>query len=386
MYISQKEFIKRTFQQRRLEQIRLHKKRLMKCIETIRKYTISGEQIDPAKIRLEIRLIMNDDNSNSNGSSSTSNITTTATDELEELYFFWNIAWWSTPYERSCGRRIRLLLWDVTHNAPFGLVNLQSPPLRLAALNRYLGLSERNGDSKMVTYWLNQSMYAQRIGALPPYNELLGSKMVALTLSAKEIREIYESKYGHNNKKKIIDDNHTTTAATAIPSRLLFITTTGIYGKSSVYERVKIKLRGRCWHVCKFLGYTSGYGTYHIPEELYRRAKELLALHNIDNRTGLQYGSSRKLRLLDRASKLLGLPDITYHGIKHGVYIFEHITNLHKVIHSNEEPHFTDFTFNELERYWKLRWCISRSERNSRWLRINSEDIVRRILEEMREC
>ena len=34
-------------------------------------------------------------------------------------------------------------------------------------------------------------MQAQRLGALPPYNELIGGKMVALSLTSNELRGEY---------------------------------------------------------------------------------------------------------------------------------------------------------------------------------------------------
>lgn len=38
-------------------------------------------------------------------------------------------------------------------------------------------------------------MNAQRVGALPPYNELIGGKIVALAMTSNEIREKYKQKY-----------------------------------------------------------------------------------------------------------------------------------------------------------------------------------------------
>lgn len=38
-------------------------------------------------------------------------------------------------------------------------------------------------------------MNAQRVGALPSYNELIGGKMVALAMTSNEIREKYKQKY-----------------------------------------------------------------------------------------------------------------------------------------------------------------------------------------------
>ncbi len=111
--------------------------------------------------------------------------------------------------------------------------------------------------------WVNKSLNAQRVGALPPYNELLGGKMVALTLTCNEIRETYKRKY---------ENYITVIKGRKLEPELLFITTTGAFGKSSLYNR--LKYNGET--VAIFLGYTQGSGTFHIPEELCRELLEFL--------------------------------------------------------------------------------------------------------------
>jgi len=54
-------------------------------------------------------------------------------------------------------------LWDKTHDAPFGLISLQSPLLKMAVRDNYLGIP---GDE--LDRWVNKSLHAQRVGALPP--------------------------------------------------------------------------------------------------------------------------------------------------------------------------------------------------------------------------
>jgi hypothetical protein len=323
---------------------------LLETANTAIEYCIDGSTINPENIRLEIRIINNNNDDHS---------------YLSDLYFFWNIFWWSTPYSQHCGRQIRILLWDVYHNAPFGLMNLQSPVLKLTARDRYLQIDTFS--KKDVAYWINQSMYAQRIGALPPYNELLGSKMVALTLATKNIREIYENKYKTNNSNN-----------SRVPTRLLFVTTTGAYGKSSVYDRLKIRTNNKCYEVFKFIGYTAGYGTYHIPETLYIKIKQYLNETHSDIKRRFKFDRcpSPKLRLLRRVSQLLSLPDITFHSIRKGVYICEHVSNLLQVIHNNESPNWYNFSFEDLVAYWKERWCIPRNKRLNRWKYIDTKRII----------
>ena len=167
-------YSKRTYrriqQSAKLEQIFLHRNFLVESMGKIKEYCRDGKEIIPEKISLELKEVLS-------GS-------------LEETLFkWWNLIWWSIPYQRSYGRQMRFILWDTTHNAPFGLICLQSPVLKMSVRDNYLGLPKNELD-----IWVNKSMNAQRVGALPPYNELLGGKMVALSLTSNEIRETYKKK------------------------------------------------------------------------------------------------------------------------------------------------------------------------------------------------
>ena len=63
---------------------------------------------------------------------------------------------------------MRFILWDTHHDLPFGLINLQSPILKTSVRDKSLGIPNNEID-----YWVDKSMSAQRVGALPPYNELI---------------------------------------------------------------------------------------------------------------------------------------------------------------------------------------------------------------------
>ena len=66
---------------------------------------------------------------------------------------------------------MRFLLWVKTHNALFGLIGLQSPVLKMSIRDNYLQIPNETLD-----LWVNKSMQAQRLGAIPPYNQLLGGR------------------------------------------------------------------------------------------------------------------------------------------------------------------------------------------------------------------
>jgi hypothetical protein len=267
----------------------------------------------------------------------------------ERLFRFWNLAWWSIPYQRSYGRQMRFLIWDAGHDAPLGLVGLHSPPLRLAVRDTSLGIPPERRD-----WWANMSLAAQRVGALPPYNELLGGKMAALTLAAREVRETYEHKYA---------GRHTLIAERTIPAHLLFVTTTGAFGKASIYNRVKYGDDD----LVEFIGYTQGSGAFHIPDELYDELLRFLRDAGVDVARGYGHGPSRKRQLLSTAFRALGLPSLEYHGLRRAFYLVSHAHNLRGIIQEGEQPVYKEYSFADLASFWKERWALPRSARTKAW-------------------
>ena len=338
----EKNIIKKIHAKKRQEQLKKHKKFLLDNLMEVKSFSISGTELNIKKIELELREVK------------------TRSPE-SKLFLWWNLIWWSLPYERSVGRQMRFLLWDSYHEAPFGLIGLQSPPLKSHVRDNFLGI-----DSENLDYWINQSMYAQRIGALPPYNELLGGKMVALSLTSNEIKKIYAEKY--KNRKTLLKKR-------IIPNRLLFVTTTSAYGKSSIYERLTYNGEP----VCQFIGYTSGCGTFHIPDSLYEEALLFLKQKGVDTKRGIDTGPSRKLRLTYLALRYLKIPKFIFHNIKRGYYIFPNAKNLHNVIQKNEEPLWYDRPFRKLQEYWLKRWCIPRSKRKNEWESFDKDRFFRKI-------
>ncbi|MEW6103320.1 MAG: Druantia anti-phage system protein DruA [bacterium] len=325
-----KEAYRQIQEKAKLEQISKHKNFLQDNIDKVKNFCREGKDIISQNISLQLKEVQSD--------------------SLEEILFrWWNLIWWSIPFQRSYGRQMRFLLWDKTHNTPFGLICLQSPVLKMSVRDRWLGLPNDELD-----IWVNRSMNAQRVGALPPYNELLGGKMVALALTSNEIREAYRKKY--ENYISIIKERK-------LEAELLFITTTSAFGKSSLYNR--LKYNGET--VAESLGYTKGSGTFHIPEDLYEELLDFLERKGIDISRGYGYGPSRKLRLISLGLHYLGLSSYEFHGIKREFYLFLLVRNLKEVIQKAQKPIWFDRPFFNLVDYWKERWAISRAERMSQW-------------------
>jgi histone H3/H4 len=339
-HLRPKGYSKRTYKRiqshARFEQINCHKKFLCDTIKKAKVYCKDGKEINPRDISLEIRLVKEN--------------------SLEATLFrWWNFIWWSIPYQRSYGRQMRFMLWDTTHKAPFGLICLQSPVLKMSVRDKSLGLPDNELD-----IWVNRSMNAQRVGALPPYNELIGGKMVALALTANEIRCCYKAKY--ENYISVIKKRK-------LDAELLFITTTSAFGRSSIYNR--LKYNGDL--VAECLGYTKGSGSFHIPQNIYEEIIEFLSYKGVAVDRGYGHGPSRKLRLISLGLQYLGLPSFEFHGIKRQFYLFSLAKNLKDVIQNNHNPIWIDRPFEELVDYWKERWAIPRSRRNVKWWDFSSK-------------
>lgn len=115
----------RIHQKARFEQISLHKKFLLDNIEKVKNYCRDGSEIIPQRISLELREVK--------------------AGSFEEILFkWWNLIWWSIPFQRSYGRQMRFLLWDTVHNAPFGLICLQSPVLKMSVRDNFLVFQKTN--------------------------------------------------------------------------------------------------------------------------------------------------------------------------------------------------------------------------------------------------
>lgn len=311
-------------------------------------YIHDSDEIEVEKIRPELRLV----------ESGT---------EHEKFFRWWNMVWWSLPYSKSYGRQIRFLIWDKYHDCPMGLIGLQSPLLSWSVRDNYLGIEERERD-----YWANQSMAAQRLGALPPYNKFLGGKLVALLMMSDNVRDAFKRKY---------QDKRTILLARTLPANLLFITTTGAYGKSSVYNRLKFHDE----RICQFIGYTRGNGSFHVPDSLYERLVEYLHESGYKANRCFGHGPSLKMRNINMAMKLLGFSNGSKHGMKRAVYLFSFVTNLTSVIKNSENIDWSSRRIDDLTDYWKARWACKRAN-NPRKTLFSKRNFLEYLDDDLAKC
>ena len=257
---------------------------------------------------------------------------------------------WSLPFSKGYGRRLRFLVVDRANGKLIGLLGLQSPPLSFPARDRLF----RYPPSQK-TALVNQTMDIYTLGAVPPYNQLLGGKLVALAAASNEVRQVYFRKYG---------DRETQMEQRVLPSHLVALTTTSAFGRSSLYNRLKYK--GTL--IAESLGYTEGYGTFHLME-LYPLLRQFLESQGIAPLGGFGTGPRPKWQNILRALKRLGLSaDLIRHGIKREVFLFRLVDNLEAYMEGRDtEPVYRDWSFGELASWWRERWLLPRSRRVDGW-------------------
>lgn len=259
-------------------------------------------------------------------------------DEL--LFRWWNCVWWSLPYERAYGRQMRYVVWDEGHQAAIGLIGLQSPLLSWSPRDTALGISTEEKD-----YWVNQSMSIQRLGALPPYNTVLGGKLVAMLAASDTIRHDFQKKYA--GRKSVMRKRQ-------IPARLLFATTTGAFGHSSIYNRLKYYKNKPM--IRRLKDDSKGTGSFHIPDTIYTKLLEFLQQEGVSIGRGYGHGPSRKMRLIDQAMRMLGYSRGNEHGVKRAIYLLEYVINLKEVMRG-AEPEWCQRPADSMVAFWKERWA-----------------------------
>ena len=159
-------------------------------------------------------------------------------------------------------------------------------------------------------------------GAVHPYNQLLGGKLVALLLASREIADAYEDRYG--GQVSIIASQMAGRPIVK-PAHLRILTTTSLYGVgSSQYNRLalakidhpELEHDLRWGTIGKSL--TGGYGTLHLGAETAQALCSLaLRRHDarrVNNRFG--EGTSPRLRQIREGLDALGLKsdDILHHA------------------------------------------------------------------------
>ena len=271
--------------------------------------------------------------------------------------------YWSSPYSEYVGRRIRLLIRDdgIDSSPIIGIAALGSSIIHIPDRDKWIGWDKKTRTDNII-----YTMDAYVLGALPPYNYLLGGKLVSYILASNEIREIYKEKY--RNRMTIIRGRKA--------SDWVCIFTTSLYGNSSQYNRLKFK--DRLLYIP--IGYTSGYGTLHISNETFLAMQQLLMEKGIMVTNRFGDGPNWRMRVIRLASDIIGFDSdiLLQHSFKRGIYAVPLAKNFRSFLFGKtDKPIYYNLPMQALVKFWKERWLNMRKKNTNiidKILKFNPED------------
>lgn len=200
-------------------------------------------------------------------------------DQLD-LWSYFKIATSSIATSKNPGRNVRFLVKDTVSNKYIGILALGSDIYKYTARDTYIGWNADDDQRRNTIYNIWCCVGLQPLA----FNYNIGKLLCSLCFS-KEVLHILESMYG---------------------SKVSTITTFGINGKSIQYEKLKS---------IKLIGFTKGYGTCHLSDELLEEATSILQADGISIK-------GKKFSKWKRVFKLLDIPtDLLQHNKRRGVYL-----------------------------------------------------------------
>ena len=315
--------------QRKLAELSNSKFRKLK--NTVKKYFASSiNEIDPLNIKPRLQLIP----------------TNKSDKETRLLKNIFNYAktFWSVPVSVGFGRRMDYILWDDNSGKVIGIFGLCDPVIGLGIRDNFIGWDKDTKEERLYNI-----MTAYILGAVPPYNQILGAKLVALSAISSQVVNDFNRRY--KGKKTIIKNKE------KLPY-LVAIDTMGAFGKSAIYTRLK------GW---KFVGYTKGQSHLHLTlNGVYEILLEVIKKYGNDEvlkKYKFGHGPNYKLRVISEGLKILGLSKnkLTMHSIKRGYYIAPLAKNWKDfLLARTDRPSFATNSLEENFLYWKERWLPKR--------------------------
>lgn len=192
-------------------------------------------------------------------------------------------------------------------------------------------------------------------GAIQPYNELLGGKLITLLLTSAEVQEAYKARYA--GQAGIIASQMAGRPVIK-NSELRFLTTSSLYGNagSSQYNRLKLSAANHqelsedvVWSP---IGKTQGFGSVHLSAQTVESLREVsIEFHGarrINSRFG--EGTNPRMRQIREGLEALGME---------GDQVLAHATP--RILFGCRLPQ--SHSVSDLTRAWIRRWLIGRLER-----------------------
>ncbi|MBP8257291.1 MAG: DUF4338 domain-containing protein [Opitutaceae bacterium] len=319
------------------------------------KYFASGADIDPAKIEPVLEEI--------------------DSDGWQTKLFRAASLTWSVPVSNGYGRRMRFLVWDKQNTKLIGLMALGDPVFNMGARDRIIGWNSADRENRLVNM-----MDAYVLGAIPPYNQLLGGKLIASLVRTEEISHRFKTKYGQT--QGIISKEHKR-------AQLLCVTTTSSLGRSSIYNR--LKLGGTDYFTS--VGFTSGYGHFQIPPKLFEDVLSYLKKRRRSYADGHQFGDGPnwRMRAVRLALKLLDVnEEVLRHNLRREIFMCKYASNAYAYLcgHAKRARYDDLLPVTEVSALARNRWIVPRALRRpefANWTREETLQLIRRDAAQVQE-
>ena len=307
----------------------------------------SGTQIDPKSIKPELVQVL--------------------PGSLESRLFRFACLLWSVPVSQGFGRRLRYLVKDKQNGCLIGLFALGDPVFNLSARDNWIGWTHEDRRDRLV-----HVMDAYVVGAVPPYSQLIGGKLVAALMGSTEVKRAYERKY-LARQSVILKRNHR--------ARLVLLTTTSALGRSSIYNRLAIPDGPRFLRI----GTTKGFGHFHLHGRIFDLLREHLEAKGHPYASGHRFGMGPnwKLRVARAALEDIGIDgnSILRHGVEREVYAIPLAESWREVI-SGKRKRTRSLTKSaaEISRFCLNRWVVPRSNRDKSYQNFDRDSMIDSML------
>lgn len=278
---------------------------------------------------------------------------------------------WAVPVSQGYGRRMRFLVWDDSNDKLIGILALGDPVFNLRVRDQLIDWTSDMRRERLVNM-----LDAFVLGAVPPYNMLLGGKMIACLIRSLDVAELFAKRY--RQSEGVISGR------IKKPS-LVMVTTSSSLGRSSIYNR--LKLGGQTYF--ENVGFTQGWGHFHIPDDLFAEMRSYLKRkrHRYAQNHQFGQGPNWKMRAMRESIKLLGEnPDILCHKVNRELFVCELAANAKKILRGEAtRPNYRNLlSANDIAALAIDRWIIPRAKRMPefrRWRRSQLDNLFNPIFD-----
>ena len=274
---------------REAARLRIHRA-LGKRIDQFLGEIANGDEVDPANIRPEL-------------------VEARSHARTGDLFRFASLLW-SIPVSQGYGRRLRYLVKDRANGKLIGIFALGDPVFNLRVRDEWIGWNQAERRERLVNL-----MDAYVVGAVPPYANLLGGKLVTSLIASDEVGKKFQERYGAS--EGLISGKRK-------QARLALVTVTSALGRSSLYNRLRLMPNGESQTGkpvvdLRRLGATTGYGHFQITDDMFSKLRGVLQEDGHKYADGHQFGHGPnwRIRVARIGLQTLGLnpDDVLKHGI-----------------------------------------------------------------------